>query len=105
MSTPSVALVLGATGVTGTPLAEQLLISGWRVYGVSRRPPLLKPTAPASDFVHLPVDLQDPTALQAALRAHPDIAHIFDCANIGVGAARLQPMTNLLDAVEISALR
>lgn len=102
MSTPSVALVLGATGVTGTPFAEQLLISGWRVYGVSRRPPLLKSTAPLRDFVHLPVDLHDATALQAALRAHPDITHIFDCANSGAGTARLRPMLNLLDAVEAS---
>lgn len=105
MSTPGVALVLGATGVTGTPFAEQLLIAGWRVYGISRRQPLHKSIAPLRDFVHLPVDLQDAAALQAALRAHPDVTHIFDCANIGAEAARLRPMVNLLDAIESGAPR
>ena len=28
-----VALVVGTSGVTGTPLAEQLLLAGWKVYG------------------------------------------------------------------------
>src|SRR5262245_5501460 len=41
-----VALLVGASGVTGTPLAEELLGLGWKVYGVSRRSPVLKPGTP-----------------------------------------------------------
>ncbi|GAB3462142.1 SDR family oxidoreductase [Kineococcus endophyticus] len=33
------ALVVGATGITGTALAEQLVAAGWRTSGLSRRPP------------------------------------------------------------------
>ncbi|MBB2900857.1 nucleoside-diphosphate-sugar epimerase [Kineococcus radiotolerans] len=36
------ALVVGATGITGSALAEQLVASGWRTSGLSRRPPAVE---------------------------------------------------------------
>ena len=42
MAKNNVALVVGASGVTGTPLTEQLALAGWKVYGVSRRVPLIE---------------------------------------------------------------
>jgi nucleoside-diphosphate-sugar epimerase len=98
MTDAKIALILGATGVTGTPVAEQLLSAGWIVYGVSRRSPTLK--TPLDKFIHLRADLQDDTSLQGALRNCRDVTHIFHCANAGIGTARLRSMTNLLDAVE-----
>ena len=53
-----VALVVGTSGVTGTPLAEQLLLAGWKVYGVSRRAPQLR-GGPFAQFHHVAVDLTD----------------------------------------------
>jgi nucleoside-diphosphate-sugar epimerase len=103
MSGPGTAAVLGTTGVTGTPFAEQLLMAGWTVYGVSRRRPQFKAGTPLQQFVHLPVDLQDTAALQNALRAAPDISHVFHCANASSSAARVQSMANLLDALEAGA--
>jgi len=100
MSSPGFALVLGVTGVTGTPFAEQLLAAGWTVYGVSRRPPELKPGTPLAGFRHLPIDLQNAAALDDALRSAVGITHVFHCANAGSGDARLQMMSNLLDALE-----
>lgn len=100
MNGPGVALVLGVTGVTGTPFAEQLLVAGWTVFGVSRRPPDLKPGTPLARFRHLPIDLQDSAAVEAALRSASDVTHVFHCANAGSSEARLQMMRNLLDALE-----
>lgn len=100
MTEAKVALVLGTTGVTGTPFSEQLLSAGWTVYGASRRTPILKATTPLGKFIHLQVDLQDDTSLQGALRVCPDVTHVFHCANAGTGDLRLRSMTNLLDALE-----
>ena len=55
-----VALVIGASGVTGTPHAEQMLAAGWKVYGICRRPPVLRCGSHPS-FHHLAVDLADGT--------------------------------------------
>ena len=57
------ALVVGATGITGTALSEQLVAQGWRTSGISRR-------RPAVDGVeHVPADLftGDAAGLAAAL--------------------------------------
>lgn len=99
MSAPGVALVLGATGVTGTPLTEHLLASGWRVYGVSRR----SSSAHKGQYCHLPVDLHDKAALHGALHDCRDLTHVFDCASAGTGTARVQALANLLDGVEANA--
>jgi nucleoside-diphosphate-sugar epimerase len=103
MSAPGVALVLGATGVTGTPFVEQLLAAEWTVYGVSRRAPELKTGTPLARFRHLPVDLQNAAAMGEALRAAAGVTHVFHCANAGSGDERLRIMGNLLDALERNA--
>jgi nucleoside-diphosphate-sugar epimerase len=100
MRVSGVALVLGTTGVTGSPFTEQLLREGWAVYGASRRPPQLKAGTPLRQFVHLPVDLGNSAALSNALRDASDITHVFHCVNMGTRAAQTQTMVGLLDALE-----
>ena len=34
----NIALVVGATGITGSNLAEELIAQGWTTYGLSRNP-------------------------------------------------------------------
>ncbi|NIZ89709.1 SDR family oxidoreductase [Kineococcus rubinsiae] len=66
------ALVVGATGITGTALGEQLVAAGWRTAGISRRTPTVEGVA------HVPADLfaGDPEALAAAL-ADLRPTHVF----------------------------
>ena len=79
-----VAIVIGVSGVTGTPLAEQLLQSPeWKVYGVSRGAPRLSAETPRSAFFHVSVDLTDRQATRRVLGACSDITHVFYCANHG----------------------
>ena len=89
-------MVLGATGVTGSPLTEHLLASGWRVYGVSRRPI----SAQQTNYCHLGIDINDKLALQGALHNCRDVTHVFDCASAGTGTARVEALANLLDGLE-----
>ena len=92
-------MVLGATGVTGSPLTDHLLASGWRVYGMSRRPG----SGQGGQYRHLPTDIHDKPALHDALRDCRDLTHVFDCASAGTGTARIQALTNLLDGIEANA--
>jgi nucleoside-diphosphate-sugar epimerase len=94
-----VALVVGVTGVTGTPLAEQLLVQGWRVYGISRRPPVLKTGTSLKHFVHIPLDLQDASAVAALTTQCPDVSYVFYCAHDGSGDRRVRMIANLLNAM------
>ena len=55
------ALVVGASGITGSALVEQLVGSGWGVSGLSRSP------VPASPARHVPADLRSPESLRRAL--------------------------------------
>ena len=99
-----VALVVGAGGVTGTPLAEQLLERPeWKVYGVSRRAPQLRAEAALDGFTHVSVDLTDPLATRRALGACSDVTHVFYCANEGRRETRLAMIANVIDAVESAA--
>jgi nucleoside-diphosphate-sugar epimerase len=100
MTTPGCALVLGASGVTGTPFTEQLLAAGWKVFALSRRAPRLRPDIQAARLSHLPVDLEDAKAVGSALRACPDITHVFHCANAGSGNTRQGILDGVLDAIE-----
>lgn len=97
-----VAIVIGASGVTGTPLAEQLALAGWKVYGVSRRAAKLR-GGPYGQFHHLSVDLADVRAARAALAGCPDITHVFHCANDARSDTRLGMIRNALDAIEAAA--
>jgi nucleoside-diphosphate-sugar epimerase len=66
-----IALIVGASGIIGSNLANELLANGWTTYGLARRPqtdlPGLHPIA---------ADLLDPASLEAALA---DVAptHVF----------------------------
>ncbi|MEP9379856.1 SDR family oxidoreductase [Aquabacter sp. CN5-332] len=94
------ALVVGATGVTGAPLCEQLLNEGWRVNAFSRRVPQLAPGTPLDGLSHLALDLDDVARTNAALAERPDITHVFYCANSPSAEARKEMIRSLLDGLE-----
>lgn len=95
-----VALLIGATGVTGTPAAEELLRAGWKVYAVSRRTPVLRSGTPLHNLHHRPFDLTDPAAVDSAIAACPDITHVFYSGNDPRPPVRLAMIGHVLDAVE-----
>ncbi|MCF2503734.1 SDR family oxidoreductase [Dyadobacter sp. CY107] len=95
----NIALVVGATGITGSNLAEKLIEQGWITYGLSRNPNTeiagLKPIA---------ADLLNPDDLAAKL-AEVAPTHVFftswmrndtEAENIRVNSALVR---NLLDAL------
>jgi nucleoside-diphosphate-sugar epimerase len=94
------ALVIGATGVTGTPLTEELLAAGWPVYAVSRRAPMMRAGIDVSKLVHIAVDLSDANACAQAMGTLDHLTHLYYCGNAPQSATRLQLMRNVLDAVE-----
>ena len=64
------ALVVGATGIAGSALVEQLVAAGWQTTGLSRRP------VAASGAGHVAADLTSRDGLQEALGdLHP--THVF----------------------------
>lgn len=67
----NIALVIGATGITGSNLSEELISQGWTTYGLARNP---KNTVPG--LTPVKADLLDEDSLSDALR---DISptHIF----------------------------
>ncbi|TCT01102.1 SDR family oxidoreductase [Aquabacter spiritensis] len=96
----TVALVVGATGVTGAPLCEQLLRAGWRVHALSRRVPQLASGTPVQSLFHLPVDLDDGARTHAALADLGAVTHVFYCANSPSAEARKEMIGSLLDGLE-----
>jgi nucleoside-diphosphate-sugar epimerase len=67
------ALVVGASGITGTALVDRLTAGRWQVSGLSRRP------VPGSPARHVAADLHSPESLAAALgELRP--THVFFCA-------------------------
>lgn len=99
MNTPPVALVAGVSGVIGTPLAEQLLTLGWKVYGLSRHSPKLKSGTPLERLLPVAVDLRDSQSTRAVASKCDDVTHAFYCANDGSSEIRTRMIANLLDAV------
>ncbi|MCC6534504.1 MAG: SDR family oxidoreductase [Burkholderiales bacterium] len=94
------ALVAGATGVTGTPLVEELLLAGWPVYALSRRAPMLRAGVPSAGLQHVGVDLTDAGASAAALSRLRDVTHLFYCGNAPRQDVRLSLMRNVIDALD-----
>jgi nucleoside-diphosphate-sugar epimerase len=66
-------LVAGATGVAGLAALEHFAgLDGWEVLAVSRR----RPDAPAGRWRHLPLDLTDAAACQAAAPQLAKVTHL-----------------------------
>lgn len=61
-NTKNTALVVGATGITGSNLAEELISQGWTVYGLSRNP-----NSNITGLLSVKADLLDIESLQKAL--------------------------------------
>ncbi len=94
------ALVVGATGITGSALIDQLLDRGWQVSGLARRPDALR-----AGVTGIAADLQDAQATRAALHGVAP-THVFittwarqanEAENIRVNGAMVR---NLLDALQ-----
>ncbi|HWV73656.1 MAG TPA: SDR family oxidoreductase [Pseudosphingobacterium sp.] len=94
-----IALVVGATGITGSHLAHELVLSGWQTYGLARNPNFdLKGVQP------IKADLLDKNSLRTALQGiNP--THVFfttwmrkntEAENIMVNGAMVR---NLLDVL------
>lgn len=104
MDPSRVGMVVGASGVTGTPLVEQLASAGWKVYAVSRHPPKLR-AGITGRVHHVSVDLTDRDATFEAFSGCADVTHVFHSANDTNPETRLAMITNMLDAVEAVAER
>ena len=98
-TTGNIALVVGATGIAGSNLAEKLLEKGWTVYGLSRNPKNdskgLKPIA---------ADLLNTESLVSAL-SEIEPTHVFfttwmrndtEEENIRVNSAMIRNLLNVL---------
>lgn len=92
------ALVVGATGIQGSAVAEKLVGDGWKVFGLARTPGEQNGVTPVA------ADLLDPGTLGAAI-AGINPTHVFlttwlrkdtEAENIRVNAAMVR---NLLDAL------
>ena len=92
------ALVVGVTGISGGNLAQRLLVEGWEVAGLSRRPRGLD-----ERITPLAADLEDAESVSAAVRGTSP-THVFfttwsrratEAENCDVNGRMLQ---NLLDA-------
>ena len=100
------ALVSGVTGVVGGRIARHLaLLGGWRVIGVSRRPPAEEDRSAGVDYLSL--DLQDRAACAKAIGALNGITHFFNAARFEHVTTQPEPIdintamfVNLLDALE-----
>jgi len=105
MTQKKVALVTGATGVTGNNLIRHLSnIGGWEVVAVSRRKPEL-----GRGVRHIPVNLLDRGDCAAALGGLAEITHVFHCAYVeaptrdAMVAPNLAMLSNTVETVESSA--
>lgn len=94
-----IALVVGASGITGSNLAERLVEIGWTTYGLAR-----KPNEQNGSIRPVAADLLDPASLQTAL-AEINPTHVFittwmrndtEAENIRVNSLMVR---NLLDAL------
>ncbi len=74
MSKQNVALIAGASGLSGSYAGRHLKDKGWTVVTVSRGPF----DAPWSDR-HIAIDLGDEAAAKAALAGAADATHVFYC--------------------------
>lgn len=94
-----IALVVGASGITGSNLAQKLISKGWTTYGLAR-----SPNTGIENLRPLTADLLNPESLKDAL-AEISPTHVFittwmrnqtEAENIRVNSAMVR---NLLDAL------
>lgn len=101
MSKENIALIVGATGLSGSYAARHLKAEGWTVVTLSRSAADL----PWSDR-HIAADLEDASGSAEALTAASDVTHVFFCTwsrqkseeeNVRVNALMIR---NLFDGLE-----
>lgn len=95
----NIALVVGATGITGSNLSQELTSNGWTTYGLARNP-----NTNISGLISVKADLLDVENLEAALeQIYP--THIFfttwmrndtEEENIKVNSALVRNLLNVL---------
>jgi len=106
MQQQKVALVVGANGVIGGRLIEELEQQQWQVIALSRRG-----GADRSAVRFIQVDLSDAQATQAALKTQTQVTHLFYAAYqnapdwAGLVAPNLAMLANVLAAIEPVAKR
>jgi nucleoside-diphosphate-sugar epimerase len=98
--TARTALVIGASGVTGTPLVEELLAARWQVVAISRRTPQLNADVDQSALSHLTLDITERDKLSARFAEHPSISHLFYCGNDAQPSTRLVMLRNVVEVLE-----
>ncbi|KAG6401386.1 hypothetical protein SASPL_138242 [Salvia splendens] len=77
-ATSNVAIIFGVTGLVGKELATTLLLHGWKVYGVARRPDVSMATITAHWRYHfVSCDLLDSHEARDKLSLINDVTHIF----------------------------
>ncbi|KFC18544.1 SDR family oxidoreductase [Epilithonimonas lactis] len=95
----NIALVVGATGITGSNLAQELISNGWTTYGLARNP-----NTNISGLISVKADLLDVENLEAALEQISP-THIFfttwmrndtEEENIKVNSALVRNLLNVL---------
>ncbi|MEM7443258.1 MAG: SDR family oxidoreductase [Pseudomonadota bacterium] len=100
MSSNNTALIVGATGLSGSYAGRHLKDEGWTVVTISRS----NVDLPWSDR-HIAVDLADADTTAEALQAAQDVTHVFYCTwsrqeteeeNVRVNAAMIR---NLFDGI------
>lgn len=70
------ALIAGATGAIGAPLARHLAgLASWRAIGLSRRPP----REPIAGVSYVQADMTDAAAVEKALQGQSSLTHLFYC--------------------------
>lgn len=100
------ALVVGATGATGGPIVAALQRQGgWRIYGMSRNPPVQ-----STPFIHVAADLTDPVSCLQAIQSVDPISHVFYAARAPFREGGVEDvegnvamLTAVLDAVGTNA--
>jgi nucleoside-diphosphate-sugar epimerase len=106
MSGDRIALIVGATGLSGSYTGRLLKEAGWTVVTLSRGEAVL----PWSDR-HIAANLKDAGAAKVALQAASDVTHVFFCLwsreasedeNVRVNAAMMRA---LFDGLEEAPLR
>ncbi|MGH1516887.1 SDR family oxidoreductase [Chryseobacterium sp. JK1] len=97
----NIALVVGATGITGSNLAEELISQGWTTYGLSRNP-----NNSIANLIPIKADLMDEQNLAEALEGISP-THIYfttwmrndtEEENIRVNSALVRNLLNVLSA-------